>query len=66
MKFFTTHFGAPDVASVVYWGGLYKIHCHMVKVCLPAEACSRQSSSDGINRMLMSDEMGASLRLRSR
>lgn len=31
-QFFNQQFGAPDVASVVYWGGLYKIHCHMVKV----------------------------------
>ncbi|EIE19825.1 hypothetical protein COCSUDRAFT_48697 [Coccomyxa subellipsoidea C-169] len=31
-QFFEKQFGAPDVASVVYWGGLYKIHCHMVKV----------------------------------
>ncbi|CAL8469521.1 g9062 [Coccomyxa elongata] len=30
--FFEQHFGAPDVASVVYWGGLYRLHCHMIKV----------------------------------
>ncbi len=33
-QFFEKQFGALDVASVVYWGGLYKIHCHMVKVGL--------------------------------
>ena len=38
--FFDRHFGAPDVASVVYWGGLYKLHCHMIKVCLAYQNCN--------------------------
>ena len=31
-QFFERAFGAPDVASVTYWGGLYHLHCHMLSV----------------------------------
>ena len=33
--FFERAFGAPDVASVTYWGGLYHLHCHMLSVRRP-------------------------------
>ncbi len=31
-SFFRKEFGSDQVASVTYWGGLYRIHCHVSRV----------------------------------